>query len=270
MNLRDKALRQGKWLYSESSWPWIFTGRTGAESEAPILSLIWKDSSLEKTLMLGNIEGRKRRGVRGWEVGWHHRLNGHELSRLRETVKDRKACCAAVHGVTESDMIWTIIVTYGWLLSWGEFFPWHFLQPFILSPGPVQNSPPLIIFASLNMALGFCGQVRREEQKSLRKGNPFHVPKGGSRLTLRNELSEETQSLKKQETLLGRDAQAEARVVREPRRIALPCNSQARALCWWNWFPGCLWLIILLQGPFWWCMHWSTKVSVNKKASGRW
>ena len=35
-------------------------------------------------------------------VGWHHRLDGHEFSKLMET-EDRKAWCAAVHGVTELD-----------------------------------------------------------------------------------------------------------------------------------------------------------------------
>ena len=35
-------------------------------------------------------------------VGWHHRLNGHELSKLQEIVKDRKAWCVAVQGVTKS------------------------------------------------------------------------------------------------------------------------------------------------------------------------
>ena len=43
--------------------------------------LMQRTDSLEKTLMLGKTEGRKRRGWQRmrWMVGWHHRLNGHEF-----------------------------------------------------------------------------------------------------------------------------------------------------------------------------------------------
>ena len=54
-----------------------------------------------------------------------------------------------------------------------------------------------------------------------RKGDPFQGSKLGSCLTLRNELSEETHVLTKQETLLGKGAWVESRRVREPRRAAL-------------------------------------------------
>ena len=54
-----------------------------------------------------------------------------------------------------------------------------------------------------------------------RKGDPFQGPKLGSCLTLRNELSEETHVLAKQEILLGKGPRVESNRVREPRRTAL-------------------------------------------------
>ena len=57
--------------------------------------------SLEKTLMLGKIEGRRKRG-RDEIVGWHHQLNGHEFEQTLEIVKDREAWCAAVHRVAKT------------------------------------------------------------------------------------------------------------------------------------------------------------------------
>ena len=65
--------------------------------------LMRKVNSLEKTLMLGKIEGRRRRGRQ--MVKWLNSITGSKdmsLSKLREMVKDREAWRAAVHGVTKN------------------------------------------------------------------------------------------------------------------------------------------------------------------------
>ena len=86
--------------------------------------------------------------------------------------------------------------------------------------------------ASWSLSILSGQDVSLNEEESLPESPfvaPFQGPKLGSCLTLRNELSEETHVLTKQEILLGKGTRAESRRVREPRRTALPAL-QSRVL----------------------------------------
>ena len=83
---------------------WVFFGRTDVEAETPILwHLMRRADSFEKTLMLGKIEGKKRRGQQRmrWLDGVTDSIDM-GLGGLRELVMDREAWRATIHGVTQS------------------------------------------------------------------------------------------------------------------------------------------------------------------------
>ena len=104
-----EAPRFKKKMVNLGNQSWIFIGRTGAEAEAPIL---WppdaKNWLIGKSLILGMIEGRSRRGwsrTKDKMVGWHHRLDGYEFEQaLGVGGGQGRLVCYSPWGCKASDM----------------------------------------------------------------------------------------------------------------------------------------------------------------------
>ena len=100
-------------VHPKGDQSWVFTGRTDAEAETPIL---WppdaKNWLIGKDTDAGEDWRQEEKGTTEDEmVGWHHWLRKMSLSRLWELVMDRETWRAVVHGVTKSRT---------WLSGWTE------------------------------------------------------------------------------------------------------------------------------------------------------
>ena len=119
---------------SKGNQPWMFIGRTDAEAETPI---VWppdvKNWLIEKNMMLGKIEGGRRRG---WQrMRWLDSITDStdmSLSKLQKLVMDMEAWHIVAHGVTKSRT---------WLSNWTEL-----LHPSLVTSGHQESCSSILVY----------------------------------------------------------------------------------------------------------------------------